>query len=979
MSKFSKYLLVGVCYTGTSLLADVSAGTTSTSLDTALQSVNAGPDFTLTFDSGSVSLTNQVRPANSNGNFTFANQSITINGNSNSLNGNGTTRGFFIGGSGATTANAVFINNLTFNQNTAKGGDGGIPSTSGNGGGGMGAGGGLYMAPDTRAVLTNCSFTNCKAMGGNGGTKGPGTAGDGGGGMHGNGNLLNVPGGAGGGGGGYGGNGGTFVGGCGGGGASGFAVGNASNVATTPGNNFDNSGGPGTSGVGGIGGVVSTGGFGGGGGSGGNGGAGGTFGGGAGSKSGIAGAGNFGGGGGSGSTGGAGGFGGGGGFGITTNGTGGFGGGNGGGGNGGAGAGFGGAIFMDVGSDLTLQGNTVFSGNSAVAGSLGNANTSAAAGFGALGQDIFMMSSSQLTWIIDTVVELANPIQGDQGVGGGSTVSGGLNKGGNGLLQMSGDHTYTGNTNVGAGELQILGGSLTSDVFVTPPEGSPTLSGNFTIKKNTPGTNTGNLSNDGFVSPGFGTTLGTITLQNGNYIQSSTGTLVIDIAPGSGNNDQIFIASGTGTLDGTLQINVGSGSYFDGTTYQVINSPTSGTFANVVLTGNPLPRGTTISVSYDSVTLIIHGNSIFTGKDTGGGPAIKAANAINAAIIIPGTDFANVVNVLASLNGAPLNAALTSLTPVLFGSLDWINARNNNYVADLLAQHLFELCCSPRDCCGCDCNTSFWVNVFGNLMDNKKHFNNLSPFEGNAVGALTGIDYCFSSNYFVGASFGYTHTNLIWKGDLGGGHINSYYGALYGSYQGNHFSMDLSAIGGGSDHDLKRKIDFSTIHRTARSDPWGYFFTGHLGAQTNWNWCRATFEPFALIDYDYFQRNHFKEKGADSLDLSVRSKTQNMLRGESGLKAYFTWNYECSCFAPYLGVSWVGEFPLGASRQRANFVDQKPLMIVNSYHSSVQLVSPQAGFNWTRNNGFSFIFGYKGLFNHKVHINEVDARLEWVF
>lgn len=244
---------------------------------------------------------------------------------------------------------------------------------------------------------------------------------------------------------------------------------------------------------------------------------------------------------------------------------------------------------------------------------------------------------------------------------------------------------------------------------------------------------------------------------------------------------------------------------------------------------------------------------------------------------------------------------------------------------------------------------------------------------------MSGVDYYFASHFIAGASFGYINTHFNWKGDRGNGHINSYYGALYGSYQNSHFSMDVSAIGGGSDHSMERKIDFSTVKRVAKSNVWGYFFTGHLGSQAHWDWMSCTFEPFALIDYDYFNRKHFNETGAQSLDLRVKSRVEHMLRTEAGLKTYRTINYKQFCFAPYLGLSWVGEFPINDSRQKASFTEQSCVIDAKSYHSSVQLVSPQAGIKWTTNKRFSFIFGYKGLFNRTVHINEVEARLEWLF
>jgi len=264
-------------------------------------------------------------------------------------------------------------------------------------------------------------------------------------------------------------------------------------------------------------------------------------------------------------------------------------------------------------------------------------------------------------------------------------------------------------------------------------------------------------------------------------------------------------------------------------------------------------------------------------------------------------------------------------------------------------------------------------------MKNTKKYDNLRRFDADAYGVLAGVDWCCSPCWFFGGSLGYTRTDFDWKKKGGKGDINSYYGALYGSWHCDCFSIDASAIGGGSDHDLKRRIIFSTISRTAKSDPWGYFFTGHLGTQAKWEWCCSTFEPFALVDYHYFHRDSFKEKGANSLSLDVKSKDQHMLRVEAGLNLYLYLESECYCVAPYIGGSYVGEFPLHDSKEKASFTGQSCVMNVKSYDSAVHLGSPQVGIKWTFCNGFSLNTSYKGLFNDKTRINEVHARVEWIF
>ncbi len=980
MLSFNKYCLIEAYLICSSVLLAVDTGSTSASLDGALSSVNSGPDFNLNFNM-SVSLVEQVRAVNSSAGFVLLGNTITVTGNNNTLDGGTTTRGFFVGGDspGAPPSNSVTISNLTFNDCTATGGSGGggtLPG--GGGGGGMGAGGGLFVGANAVVILDNCSITNCSAIGGDGAASGSGNTIKGsGGGMSGDGELGSATGG-----GGYGGDGAVGGGGC-----SGFAAGDA--VGAAPGLNFDGAGaasGPGVGGIGFFSGLTGgAGGFGGGAGGSllGVGGLGG-FAGGGGHGATAGGDAGFGGGGGSatGGVGGDGGFGGGGAPGTGGDGVGGFGGGDASSsmvGSGGRGAAFGGGIFIEALGDLTLSGSITLSGNSVTAPTLGQANTDPIAGFGVLGSDIFMMSGASLTFDITSDFTMLNPIEGNQGfqtpLGPADTSIGGLTKRGSALLTLTGTNTFTGTTSVEEGELRLTS-SIVTDVVVSS---GATLSGNFNILTDaSPMMNGGNLTNSGTVSPGVNG-IGTIMI-DGNYVQNPSGTFLVDITP-NGQTDRLFMNSnGTATLSGTLEVILGSGNYIEGTTYTIINAPTQGTEFDTIVTTGPDADLVTLQVDYSSVTITVISNLIFEDQLINSGPSTAVANCFIQAIpIAPGSDFAIVTELLGILSDSDVNRALTSLSPVRFGALEWINERNNSYVADLLSQHVFELCCSPRNCCSYDCDSSVWITVFGNLMDNTKRLDNLRRFDANAVGVVAGLDSCCGPSFYYGAAVGYTHTHLIWRNRGGKGNLDSYYGALYGSWQCDCFSADVSVIGGGTDQDLERRIIFTGLDRVAKSDPWGYFVTGHLGLRSMWDWCCTTFEPYAVGDYHYYTRQSFKEKGADSINLNVRSKDQHFARGEAGVKVYSNVMSDCYCFAPYIGLSWVGEFPLGKSKQKATFINQDCIMNVESYDSSVQLASPQGGVKWTCCNGSSLTLGYKGLFNNKTRINQVEGRFECIF
>ena len=283
--------------------------------------------------------------------------------------------------------------------------------------------------------------------------------------------------------------------------------------------------------------------------------------------------GGFGGGGGGGSyvaqhgNGGNGGFGGGGGgTPQDTPGTGGFGGGNG--GNfsgmnsalGGGGAGLGGAIFVHKDAALTIEDGLTLSFNTATGGSGANS------GLG-LGNDLFMMSGSKVTFNLSGNLSISTNIESDQGAGGGS--GGGLVKMGSGTLTLGGTNTYSGtillnggtlsignDTNLGASNNGITfnGGTLQTTENMTIPSNRTLLltgSGTINVSNMKQLTISTGISGSGSLTKNFP---GSLVLTEPN-----TYTGLTDILSGS------LILESLGTLSSST-INVSSGAIFTNST-----------------------------------------------------------------------------------------------------------------------------------------------------------------------------------------------------------------------------------------------------------------------------------------------------------------------------------------------------------------------------------------------------------------------------
>ena len=544
------------------------------------------------------------------------------------------------------------------------------------------------------------------------------------------------------------------------------------------------------------------------------------------------------------------------------------------------------------------------------------------------------------------------------------TGSGSVTKQGSGTLSFFGSNTYTGGTTVQAGDLSV-NGSLLGNVLI---DNGGTFSGNAIIAGG------GSVTNNGTVSPG--NSIGTITI-SGNYTQGPTGTLDIEINP-SGSTDLLAI-TGTASLNGTLGIFPDPGTYSNGETFTFLTSGggVSGTFSNIMFPGGN-PGGSfnpTVVYHANDVQIILEVFPPFTQMVTN--PNAQAVgNYLDGIMAFPGTDIANVLALLHTLDPKELNSALDQLQPSLFGALAFTEQESATLVNTSILHRisllhgaicqnetgqkcpppakkgLWRRIFGPRDEKTCTeeppqppSRLTIWTEGFA-LYGNQHHHGLQFGFHNNNNGVVLGADYQVLNELYLGALTSYSHTNVHWNSSRGKGYIHSYYGGLYATWAWKDLSLDASILGAYNDYETKRHIEFASLERTAKGFHNGYEVLANLTGAWNFNFKQVLLQPFFRLDNFYLHENGFSETSAQSLDLHVRSKDAEMLRNELGVNFSYCYSFQQGHLIPIVKMSWIRESRFGHKHYQTSlkeFQQTNGFFTVNANHPSRNLFSPGVG------------------------------------
>jgi outer membrane autotransporter protein len=266
---------------------------------------------------------------------------------------------------------------------------------------------------------------------------------------------------------------------------------------------------------------------------------------------------------------------------------------------------------------------------------------------------------------------------------------------------------------------------------------------------------------------------------------------------------------------------------------------------------------------------------------------------------------------------------------------------------------------------------NIWLQNYG-LVQNMQGSSRGPGYKAQMGGFSAGGDYEIDNRTYVGAFGGLSTNPYDLKSHRGDGRLKSYYGGVYGvKMMDCGFYVDGQLMAGGDNYRTKRRINFSTINRTAKAHHnGGHLYTkaefGQISPLSRFMDVSSRYDlmmqPFINVAYALAHENSFTEKGANSLNFRIKSRNSNFVRGEGGLLVYKTYKVCDTLLRPEFSLSYVNTTRVGGSRGRVHggLIGQPQTLIVRGDNTSINQVAPEIGLTAQFKNGAYILANGRG-------------------
>jgi autotransporter-associated beta strand protein len=519
---------------------------------------------------------------------------------------------------------------------------------------------------------------------------------------------------------------------------------------------------------------------------------------------------------------------------------------------------------------------------------------------------------------------------------------GGLSKTGPSVFTLTNNNTYTGPTNIFAGEFVVDGALVSNQVNIN----GGTLKG------------PGPISSNVIIYSGGTDRPGGITTQQiiGSYKQNPGSKLVIELNSTTSALIDVTGVPGTATIEGsTLQVIALRDFHYSPVfnIYEIIRAPGqiigkfgSTIFSRLMINPQVIYSPTDVIITFG---LGLQTLSCITGN------ALRLLNYINENVA-----NADVQSILFDLEPVLSDcpsflAVLESLDPARYGTLslsclemglEFASALNNRVMINhsrraekskgmpdiaLLSMAKPDQIVpqgSIRKAAREEKNWDVWADGFDECLHGPTDSQN-PAFNTNLYGVLLGAEKWLPHG-MVGFGAGYADARVSEKHDLGIGKLRDYTAFLYGSAYWNNWYFDLGAFGSFLKIHSERNFLRPLVQTGAVSDHHAIQATLHFATGYDFPTTWGTFEPFGFADWVVQTENKFEETGSP-YDMRLRSRKLSMLRSEAGLHYYQNWKSAWGMCIMKETFAYVNKAPFGVGEMEAAIIGVPGIFLQNSY------------------------------------------------
>jgi len=437
-----------------------------------------------------------------------------------------------------------------------------------------------------------------------------------------------------------------------------------------------------------------------------------------------------------------------------------------------------------------------------------------------------------------------------------------------------------------------------------------------------------------------GNSPGTLTFTQ-SVVQSSTGTLMLDIdGTGTGNFSRVVVTGvGTYTAGGNVApvlrgITGSANNTFTpvlGQRFTVVTAAggISGSFANLVQPSAGLAAGTRFDVSYaaNGIDLFVTPGSFANLAPLGGivtpnrtalggaldvlrGPAGPALNGDTAVVInalygLPVGGMSAALDQMAgTVHGDAMTAALSANRMFAFSDGNWDGGPT--MTASLLSAGLnfaaINVLAAPQP--ALLSNSPFWARAAGQWIDAAS--DGFAPgYTANAGGAIAGFDLVRDADARFGLAGAYTVSDVTNKvgatANVQGGRVFAYGSKIVGPWRFDH-EVSLGFDG----YHTRRVMAIGGLTRVATGKADGFNVSVDLAARYDLGFA----VPFGEFRYDRIHRDGFTESGAGVIALAVTGEdldAPRLLAGADFDLMRTFWQPDPDCLVN-LRLAWAHDF-----------------------------------------------------------------------